>query len=702
MIDYGLYEKILSGSIIKLNMLGEDQEIKDATFLALNKTLNKIKEGKLSPAIFPILINKDLSLNKENLSIELSIICAYFHTAADLADDVEDESKDNPVINKYGFAQAINISNKLIFLYQELILELNIEPKNKLELLSLFSKSGSTMTLGQFYDLALTNRNSYIYNEDFDLKIKNIINISKSKTGTEIGCFFSCLFVALGKNKSPYYELGVVYGSLIQVFSDYFDIWCSSISDDLICLKNSLPIFASINDSSFKNEVKLFLAGKNDTPKTQFVLKRILSKTRAVEELKNFFEDSSFALSHICSILKPLKQINTLIDSLLSECKVVIKSLDEIRDVVLVKTFYEHFDLEKTIQSSIDFINQDSSLKDTWEVQRTCFLDEPILFGNIFTPSLVIETLIELNMDVSEHIKNLISLKGDIGWYYYSNTNKLPTDSDVLGQLLNITSKSKFKDKSIFSKPLEILEKNIEVSGKCPTWLVDDINHKKSDIEKWYGNECLGVMSNAYYGLFLFDYKKYQNIIDNGVNYIINSLDSEKLELNKSSYYNYYYTFYLVSRLVNSLKIKSPKLNKIKEKILREQNLNGSWNNSNQDTASILMGLSYFDNVKDIVFRTGAKFLSDSQNYDGSWDSENLFVCPGKRDRLVFYKNTKVTTSICLRALLIVNKMLKESSLNEQSLITSDYKNTNDLKLTSNLETNVNSFLENNSITHLD
>lgn len=648
-----IYQKILTQSTNKLFFLCEDNIIKDAVILALNKTLNKIKEGKMSPAIFPILLEQDLKLGEENLAIELAIICAYFHTAADLADDIEDNSKNNPVINNYGVSQATNVSTYLLFIYQQLILTLNIPEKNKIKLLSHFTKAGSQMSSGQFYDIALTNKFN-TYNNDKKIDEQYIIQISKNKSGVEIACFISCLLVALDKPEYSYYELGSLYGTLIQIFSDYMDIWGQVFSDDLIELKTSLPIFSAFNDSYFKELSHILLSGKNNSNERQFILRRYLSQTKALENFKHL---SEFTEKNINTLLKSLPRLNNfsnLTNELIKSCDILSKSILEIRNISKNDKFKTDLDFNNTINNAINYINPSSNFEDTWEIQRSGFLDEPLLIANIFAPSIINETILELGGNIDNNLEYLMSLKGDKGWYYYSNSDKLPTDSDVLGQLLNIVSRSNNINKyqSLFVEPLEILLNNLDNSGRCPTWLGDESKHFKEDIDKnLYGNSCIGVMANLYYGLALYNKDKYKNIIEKGVNYIVNNIFIQTHDKYSGEYYNNFYKFYLISRLVNHLGLEYDNLNEFKKNIINSQLLNGSWNNSPQDTSFALLALNTYKNIPQIILKSGAKYLIDSQNYDGSWNEEELYVCPNKYAQLTYYKNAKVTTSFCVRAL---------------------------------------------------
>jgi geranylgeranyl pyrophosphate synthase len=661
-----IYEKIFAGCFGKLEKFEKNNQIRDCLKLALDKTLVKVRQGKISPAIFPLLIARDLGKDYLSLAYQMSEICAFFHTAADLTDDIEDDDENNPLINKVGKSQAINLANKLLFISQQLIMDLKISEKSKLDLVRLFSESGSIMSTGQFFDIFLTNN----FNNE-KLQIEDIALISERKSGTEIACFFSCLPLALGIEPENFYNLGFYCGALMQVHSDYMDIYGTPLSEDLIILKSSMPIFAAHNDLSFSEEVKTLLSGKNDLVEKQFILKRVLARTKAVEEFEKYFHLCQEKIRNNLNNLPELPLIKKKIEYILNLCNNLILTLYDLRRIDKLKPIIPTFSFDKSIAMALDNLKSDNHFEDVWEMQRWGFLGENRLTGNIFTPALIIETLLDAGIDVYDTLNYILSQKGEKGWHYYSNTDKIPLDADDLGQLLNLAGRTRhFKSTELFKLPLKLLELNLEDSGRCPTWLADQDKFQKEEVEiSWFGNECAGVMANLYYGLFLFDREKYRDKILKGIHYIISKFDPSTNSWPLKHYPNHY-PFYLVSRLINALNLDIASLNLAKEQMLKTQKLNGSWNNSPQDTAFVLLGLLTFKGTDPQVIKSAMIYLQDTQKYDGSWEAEDLFVCPGKDERVTFYRNPKVTGSFCLRALLQGQNKLNSTTIKQKEAVT--------------------------------
>jgi geranylgeranyl pyrophosphate synthase len=656
-IDIDISEKVLSLCLDEITVFIKDETINKQLELALSKTLAHGKGGKVSPAIYPVIIATDLNHINIDLAYDLAVICAFFHTYADLTDDIEDRETKNPVINNVGQYQAINITNLLLFIANQLIGLLQIEGKNKINLFNLFSGSGVKMVSGQYYDIATTNTN---FSNDFK-------SISEKKAGAEFACFLSSFLVATGENSKHYYNLGVYYGALSQVFSDFFDIWGKPFSQDLVELKKSLPLLAATEDKGYSEKIRFLLAGNNDLPEKQLEIRRLISQTLSVERFEAYVNECKKEIDNILKFLPNLKILGKMIKELFRNSLIIISSLKELRKISKNDNFSDHLFLRKNISTALDYLKSSPCFyENTWENQRTGFLNEPILIGNILAPSQITGTKLAAGEDISEDLKYLLNLRAEDGWHRYTNDfKKIPPDADVLGQILNLCGTSqKFTDNYKFTGPLQILEENLEDSGFCPTWICDEMKFIKKTINKtMFGNECIGVMANLYYGLFRFNVNKYRLRILKGINYIVSKFDKSENSW-ESTFYNQTYTFYLVSRLLNAMGLDYESLNLARNSLVEKQFLNGSWTNSPQETAFALLGLLTFPDPDPVVIKTGLRYLQETQSFDGSWAGEDFYLCPGPNGRFTRYNNAGVTTAFCLRALLqgknILSKIQKE------------------------------------------
>ena len=245
---------------------------------------------------------------------------------------------------------------------------------------------------------------------------------------------------------------------------------------------------------------------------------------------------------------------------------------------------------------------------------------------------------------------------GEDGWHYYSNSCEIPTDSDDLGQLLHVTKDLPLQEKKeSFAYPLALLSKNIEPSGLCPTWLCDEKKHPRAEVNKtWFGNVCVAVMANLYYGLSHYDATGYAALIDRGMKYIAKQYQSDLKSWESTHYPSHYYTQYLVQRLFKKEGFAFD-MSPVIQATLAAQHLNGSWKDSPQETAFALLFLKSVENTESPPLqrslRKGEIFLMDTQEIDGSWLGEDLFIRPGKNGLPGFFNHAKISSAFCLRAL---------------------------------------------------
>ena len=82
---------------------------------ASRKSTGSISSGSYSPAILSLRVAGELGIDAQT-AVTLGQISVLLHTAADLADDIEDGDLNHSLWTRYGHAQADNVANGLLFL----------------------------------------------------------------------------------------------------------------------------------------------------------------------------------------------------------------------------------------------------------------------------------------------------------------------------------------------------------------------------------------------------------------------------------------------------------------------------------------------------------------------------------------------------------------------------------------------------------
>ncbi|PKL77010.1 MAG: hypothetical protein CVV27_07345, partial [Candidatus Melainabacteria bacterium HGW-Melainabacteria-1] len=482
----------------------------------------------------------------------------------------------------------------------------------------------------------------------------------------EFACFVAAAPLALGlhttgEHLSAYERLGQEFGSLLQIFTDYFDIWVpqsqASISQDLAIHKNSFPLYWARSDPFWGETVAIWLAGRASDSRRQFQLRRLLAQTQSLEKFSDYLASARTRVEKLLTELS-LPSLQALWNEECSLAEQLLDSLQELRRKTSrsPQELIRPLPIDQALAAGLEYLNFIPEFRDVWEVQRWGFLDEPCLLGNLFNPLLLLETLLDLGQPIVEPLRRLLALRQPDGWHYYSNSLRIPPDSDDLGQILQLIGRCGIDAAAELAGPLQVLADNLEPSGFCPTWLCDEARFKRAEVDRiWFGKACLGVMANLYYGLAHYDAVRYDEQIRQGVSYLLSRFDPER-ELWPGIYYpSELYVSYLVARLLGQMGIEHPSLATAQARILSQQTLDGGWCGQPQSTASALLFLCAqpdpLRSQSQPARQRALAYLLDAQDYDGSWPAEPFFIRPGRDGAFETYAHPKLSTAFVLRAL---------------------------------------------------
>lgn len=181
----------------------------------------------------------------ETRAAELAAASCLYFAAADVADDVADGD------TRISLGVDVNDACRLLFLYQEALLALDVAVESRITLLQNFAACGMLMAGGQELDLVGTDAPH----------ASKPLEISVGKTGSEFAACIAAPAVALGIESAPYFKFGFALGGLLQIGSDYFDLFLDPQSDDWEAAKPTLPIRHGLAHRRHGPEVSMLLAG---------------------------------------------------------------------------------------------------------------------------------------------------------------------------------------------------------------------------------------------------------------------------------------------------------------------------------------------------------------------------------------------------------------------------------------------------------
>jgi squalene-hopene/tetraprenyl-beta-curcumene cyclase len=302
--------------------------------------------------------------------------------------------------------------------------------------------------------------------------------------------------------------------------------------------------------------------------------------------------------------------------------------------------------------------------------------------GDIFQRTVIIDILLDINENVQYSLTPLINyeikkiinsrMSNNEGWNFYPGFDLQPPDGDTTAQVIQVLLKSgnlKYVEK--YARPaIDLLLKyQIKPDGAIGTWIVppDDKSSEKQKKQRSFFKELIGidvdnsidatVNANLFYGLYLWDKKKYKKVIEQGLSFIESK--QQKLGCWVSEWYaNPFYGTYACLRILKEVKPSSDAINRAFNFFATTQNSDGGWgyeNNSSDQlsTALALISLSYLNslnfNCNAGMVAKGLRFLRHSLHDEDDWEYCK-FIAFGKTKK-GFFKTKTITVSYILKAL---------------------------------------------------
>ncbi|MDX2191443.1 MAG: prenyltransferase/squalene oxidase repeat-containing protein [Bacteroidota bacterium] len=295
--------------------------------------------------------------------------------------------------------------------------------------------------------------------------------------------------------------------------------------------------------------------------------------------------------------------------------------------------------------------------------------------GDIFQKAMLCCNLLNIQKNTNINLRPIIDceieyiienrLKDKVGvWSYFPSVKEISPDIDDLGQILFllIISSNKELIYKYCMQGINIVENDLICSdGGIETWILPSRNRTKLQQKqnlynetKWGKGPDVEVMANYLYGLSLFDDKKYDLTIKNGLLYILSKQNIQGYWESRW-YFGSYYGTYICLKLFHINNLHYPESDKALNFIKSKQNKDGGWglNFKESDplsTAFCILSLDLFENTRvDNYILKGFKYLKSCQLEDGSFNATPFIKPRG----IESYKSKILTTSYALYALSI-------------------------------------------------
>jgi len=193
------------------------------------------REGHWPIIDFPLSLHRALG-GHEATGEAVAGACALFYAYADVTDDAEDHDLSADPWHQWGWEQAVNTGNALLFACLQFLFD-RLGTERAAPLVEAFVRGGWTMTSGQAQDLLGQSAQ--------DPRLAAYLEAIQGKSGASFGAYAQVTALANGRpldEAEAFRELGERMGMLFQTMNDTHELWGSRLSPDFANRRLSFPI----------------------------------------------------------------------------------------------------------------------------------------------------------------------------------------------------------------------------------------------------------------------------------------------------------------------------------------------------------------------------------------------------------------------------------------------------------------------------
>ncbi len=430
------------------------------------------------PPLYAMAVADAMALPKQTRCGVAVASCLYF-AAADLADDVADGDLRSTT------GLDLNDVCRLLFLHQLAIAELPATNSERVRLVRLFADEGLRMAAGQERDLRGTDA----------LESPAALEIGRDKTGAEFGACMAAPVVLAGLDPSPVLAFGSAFGALVQILTDYFDLFLDPTSDDWDAAKPSLPLRTGLEHPEHGPVLRALMAGHRSRPER---------KSRGLWHLvqANAAGTLTGARNRLCGEMKASAAESPCAELLEGQRKQLESWIGGVIDALVEYSADPPprggdpgAEEEACWQAGRAFLGADPMLFEARDVQRVNRDDGE--WVGIFGRALACEVL--AGTDAANLAPVLASLLGK-PWLRFPTRADWPQDADMAGLMLQIDDGRPGAREARENATRRLLA-NTDRSAGFSLWLAGS-RRERRELEAKHGHQsCPAATANALLGL---------------------------------------------------------------------------------------------------------------------------------------------------------------------------------------------------------
>jgi squalene-hopene/tetraprenyl-beta-curcumene cyclase len=309
--------------------------------------------------------------------------------------------------------------------------------------------------------------------------------------------------------------------------------------------------------------------------------------------------------------------------------------------------------------------------------------------GDIFQRAVIADCLLDIDEILHGQLATIINdeisyllrsqQRSNVGgWKYFPTLPELPPDADDLAQIISILMRCRrVVDVDTYCQtPLSVLlTDNSRDDGSLETWIIpkgNRTNEEKMQVlwtkQAWGRLVDTEVVANILHSLVLYDYIRFQAVIESGVKYVFSQQNVDG-SWNSSWYSGPFYGTFVCLRLLRRGGQFPLAITQARTFLIQSRNNDGGWGSSEHSdplsTAFALLGLAICVSTGelDLSWLTPTlTYLQETQQSNQSW-----IKCPfirmeigraqGQVFRVLHYGSRTITTAFVMKAAIAVFKM---------------------------------------------
>lgn len=418
----------------------------------------------------------------------------FYYAAADLADDLVD----TPAAPATDLEARLGVNDVcvLLFLCQQALLE--IPSPHMPALASLFARSGLVMAGGQARDLAFSDT----------LDAGDPIAIARGKTGGELAALVAAPIVLAGGAPGPWLDFGRALGTLLQVFTDYLDLFAKETSDDWRDAKPTLPIRHALSHPVHGRAAALLLAGARHAVSRQQAARFVMIEAGTAPHYRAFADAQLAEMDTACAAAgRP-----AILETLLAETRELSLAVDDalaaLAEVESAPTFVSPEDeAAGCLRAALAFLAEDPVGEEATEHHRWGLFGRAHVQANLFGQLVIAEALRAAGRDNAGYAAAALGRRDPDGWRYYPGCGEIPPDADLTGLALQVLTGPGRRNEALIATSVATLRENLTEDALIPTWLevgtglaVPEGVGEATVPLRWIGERCPASMANAVMG----------------------------------------------------------------------------------------------------------------------------------------------------------------------------------------------------------